>query len=509
MHRRQFLRSAASGSVVLTMPGFLQGCGVAPPALIAEPLPEDPFLEWFAIDRDILGRVAGTLGANGADATELYFQHRRKSVLSMQGGAVAAASSDILQGVGMRVMRGDDTAFVHTEDLSEAGMIAVAQSASQPGTSPAPGTAGSYAAQPEGTLYRTALPWSEVSAGQKLKLLETVDRLARSADSTVSDVYITWSDADERILIAAADGRLVMDQRPMTRLSAQVTMTRDGVSHSGFANIAAREELSWYTQDRIAAMVSDAVARTEILFDARRPPLGAMPVVLSAGSSGVVLHEAIGHSLEADFVRSGESPYGDLINQSIADAAVTIVDEGRLPNERGALNYDDEGLPCRRNVLVESGVLRQFLHDRNTARQFSTESTASGRRESYRFEPMPRMTCTFMEDGQRERDELIGSMGRGIVAETITGGKVSLGDGNFRFRVKHGFLVEKGKVLMPVRDFEIAGNGPDMLANISMVANDGRLDSGGWSCGKHGQTVPVSQGMPSVLVSKLSVEPMS
>lgn len=509
MHRRQFLRSAAAGSVVVTMPGFLHGCGIVPPTLVAEPLPEDPFLEWFSIDRDILGRVAGALGANGADAAELYFQHRRKSVLSMQGGAVAAASSDILQGVGMRVMRGDDTAFVHTEDLSEAGMIAAAQRATSPGAALAPEPAGSYSAQPEGMLYRTALPWSEVSAGQKLKLLETVDRLARSADSTVSDVYVSWSDSDERILIATADDRLVMDQRPMTRLSAQVTMTRDGVSHSGFANIAAREELSWYTEDRIAAMVDDAVARTEILFDARRPPFGEMPVVLAAGSSGVVLHEAIGHSLEADFVRTGDSPYGDSINQRIADSAVTIVDDGVLPNERGALNYDDEGLACRRNVLVEDGVLRRFLHDRNTARQFNTESTASGRRESYRFEPMPRMTCTFMEDGQRERDELIASMGRGIVAETITGGRVSLGDGNFRFSVKHGFLVEKGQVLMAVRDFEIAGNGPDMLANISMVANDGQLDSGGWSCGKHGQTVPVSQGMPSVLVATLSVEPVS
>lgn len=505
MHRRQFLRGAAAGMAV-TAPAFLQGCGLGGQALLRDPLPNDPFLEWFALDRAILGRVLAAASAGSADHAELYFQHRRRSLLEMQGGVVGAARTDILQGAAVRVMRGDSTGFATTEDLSEAGLLTAAgRAAASTGAAGSPAV-GPFSKAPDGMLYNTGLAWSDVSAGQKIRLLERVDRQVRAADPSVSDVRLSWSDTEERVVIALLDGQLVNDSRPMTRLSVQVTMTRDGESHAGFANIAARDDMSFYSDERIADLVATAVARTEILFDARLPPVGDMPVVLAAGSCGVVLHEAIGHSLEADFVRSGDSPYGESLNQRIADAAVTIVDDATMPGERGAMNYDDEGLAGQSSVLVENGMLKAFLHDRTTARLSGTASTASGRRESYQYEPMPRMTCTVMQDGGLEADELIAYMGRGIVAETIVGGQVSLGDGQFRFRVKHGFLVEKGSVLMPVRDFDIVGNGPDTLAGISRVANDGRLDTGGWSCGKHGQNVPVSQGMPTVLVSSLGVD---
>lgn len=505
MHRRQFLRGAAAG-VTVTAPAFLQGCGLGGQALLRDPLPNDPFLEWFAVDRTIVGRVLAAASAGSADHAELYLQHRRRSLLEMQGGVIGAARTDVLQGAAVRVMRGDDSGFAATEDLSEAGLLAAARQAAATNAVAVSPAVGPFSTAPAGTLYRTELPWSDVSAGQKISLLETVDGLARAADPTVSDVRLSWSDTDERILIALLDGQLITDSRPMTRLSVQVTMTRDGVSHAGFANIAARDDLSWYSDERLADLVATAVARTDILFDARLPPGGDMPVVLAAGSCGVVLHEAIGHSLEADFVRSGDSPYGELLNQRIADAAVTIVDDAAMPGERGAINYDDEGMAGQSNVLVENGMLRALLHDRTTARLSGSRSTASGRRESYQYAPMPRMTCTVLQDGSFEADEMIADMGRGIVAETIVGGQVSLGDGQFRFRVKHGFLVEKGSVLIPVRDFDIVGNGPDTLARITRVANDGRLDTGGWSCGKHGQNVPVSQGMPTVLVSSLGVE---
>ena len=501
MQRRQFLHGAAAG-VLVSAPAFLQGCGLGGQALLREPVPNDPFLDWFAIDRDITARILRVAGAGGVDHAELFLQHRRRSLLDMQGGVISAARTDILQGASVRVMRGDDVGFASTEALDEASLMAAAGRASS-STAETSSFAGPLSAAPAGTLYQTNLPWSEVNAGQKIRLLEAVDRRVRDADATVSDVRLAWSDTDERVLIALLDGQMVADERPMTRLSVQVTMTRDGVSHSGFANIAARDDLSWYSEERISELVATAVSRTDILFAARRPPVGEMPVVLAAGSCGVVLHEAIGHSLEADFVSSGESPYGQSLNQRIADPAITIIDDATLPHERGAMNYDDEGLAGQANVLVENGMLRQLLHDRTTARQFSTRSTASGRRESFHHSPMPRMSCTVIRDGQQEADELLATMGRGIVVETIVGGQVSLGDGRFRFRVKHGFLVEKGSVLMPVRDFDIVGNGPDTLANISGVADDGRLDSGGWSCGKRGQSVPVSQGMPTVLVSSL------
>ncbi len=505
-NRREFLRHIAAGSAVVTMPAFLHGCGVAPAVAVAEPMPEDPFLEWFQIDRNIIARVMAELTAKGADVAELYFQHRRQSILRLQGSVIDRSSVDVLQGVGMRVVLGENTGFAFTEDLSLSGMLVTARMAATTISGEPVISSGTFTARPAGGSYVTEIAWADIDDEQKLQVLRRVDSKARSADPSVENVTVSWSDTDERILIATLDGHLIYDQRPMTRLSAQVSATRGDESQSGFANIAARDDMSWYTDDRIDSMVGEAVERTLRLFDSRRPPSGEMPVMLAAGTSGVLLHEAIGHSLEADFNRDGKSVYADKVNERIADASVNIIDQGAVPNERGALNYDDEGNECGRTTLVEKGVLRSYLHDSLSARQYDVAVTGSGRRESYRYAPMPRMTCTFMEDGPYERDELMASMGRGIIAETYTNGSVELGAGDYTFTVKNGWLVEKGKILMPVRDFNLIGNGPDTLRDISMVANDSRLDKGGWTCGKNGQTVPVSHGMPTVLVSGLTVQ---
>lgn len=503
--RREFLRHIAAGGAVVTMPVFLQGCGVTPVVVTAEPMPEDPFLDWFRIDRNVIARVMAELTAKGADVAELYFQHRRQSVLRMRNSQIDRSSTDILLGVGMRVMLAESIGFAFTEDLSLDGMLATAKLAasSMTGEAVVPGT---FVAKAAGSAYVTQIDWSDIAQDRKRPVLQRVDSKARSADPAVKNVTVSWSDTDERILIATLDGHLVYDHRPMTRLSAQVSATRGGESQSGFANIAARADVSWYTDERIDEMAGEAVDRTLRLFDSRRPPSGDMPVMLAAGTSGVLLHEAIGHSLEADFNRDGKSTYADMLDKRIADTSVSIVDQGTVPNERGALNYDDEGNECGRSVLVEKGVLRSYLHDSLSARQYGVPTTASGRRESYRHAPMPRMSCTFMEDGGYERDELMARMGRGIIAETYTTGRVQLGAGDYAFTIKNGWLVEKGKILMPVRDFNLLGNGPDTLRNITMVANDSRLDKGGWTCGKNGQTVPVSHGMPTVLVSGLAVQ---
>ena len=242
-----------------------------------------------------------------------------------------------------------------------------------------------------------------------------------------------------------------------------------------------------------------------ILFDARRPPVGEMPVILAAGASGVLLHEAIGHSMEADFNRNGTSIFSDKIGKQVAEPFVTVVDQATIPRERGALNYDDEGNAAGRTILVENGILKSYLHDEISARQYDLESTGSGRRESYKFAPMPRMSCTFMEDGPHTREEIIAAVDFGVICETFTDGQVQLGGGDFTFSVKNGWLVEGGRVTSPIKDLSIVGNGPETLQRITMVADDARLDSGGWTCGKNGQNVPVSQGMPTVLVSSLTV----
>jgi TldD protein len=230
-----------------------------------------------------------------------------------------------------------------------------------------------------------------------------------------------------------------------------------------------------------------------------------MPVILAAGASGILLHEAIGHGMEADFTRKGTSIYSHMIGKKVAETMVTIVDQGTIPKQRGALNYDDEGAECGRTVMVENGILRPNLHDSISSRQYDVAATGSGRRVSYKFSPMPRMTCTFMEDGPHTREEIIAAVDHGIIAETYTNGQVQIGAGDYTFYVKNGWLVEKGKVTASIRDVNIIGNGPATLQRISLVANDAHLDTGGWTCGKNGQQVPVSQGIPTVLVSSMTV----
>jgi TldD protein len=269
--------------------------------------------------------------------------------------------------------------------------------------------------------------------------------------------------------------------------------------------VAARREIGWYTEQRLLAIAREAVDRAMILFDARRPPEGEMPVILAAGTSGVLLHEAVGHGFEADFNRAGSSAYSDMLGRKVAAPLVTLVDQASLPGERGALNYDDEGNTAGRTVLVENGVARSYLHDTISAAQYGVKPTGSGRRQSFRFAPMPRMSCTFLEAGPHSREEIIAAVDRGIIAETFTTGQVQLGAGDYTFNVKNGWLVERGRVTAPVRDIILAGNGPELLQRITMVADDARLDAGGWTCGKNGQYVPVSQGMPTVLVAQMAV----
>jgi TldD protein len=298
----------------------------------------------------------------------------------------------------------------------------------------------------------------------------------------------------------------VVDRRPMARMWVQITAEKGGETQSHGSNIAGRREIDWFTEDNLKQVTKEAVDRTMILFEARRPPAGELPVVLAAGASGILLHEAIGHGLEADFNRKGTSIYSTMLGKSIAPDFVTIVDNGTLDNERGALNVDDEGNETENTVLVENGVLRSYLHDRISARHYNVKPTGSGRRQSFRHVPIPRMRCTYMENGPHTRDEIIASVkGTGIIAETFTNGQVQIGAGDYTFYIKNGWLIEDGKVTAPIKDTNIIGNGPESLERVTMAADDGKLDTGGWTCGKSGQGVPVSQGLPTVLVSKMTV----
>lgn len=505
MRRREFVGTMAAGGAVLTVPGFLAGCGVQEATRVAQPTPENPFMQWFGMDQATIAQVMSELTASGADAADLYFQHTRTNNLTLEDGIVSRANSDIQQGVGLRVVVGEQTGYAFTEDLSLPSMLAAARTAAAVAAGARVIPPQGYTVADSGNLYTTTVPWADVGIDQKLPLLKRVEARAKSLEPAVEKVSVYWGDADERVMIATLDGRIVTDHRPMTRITAVVTAKQGNETQSGYSNIAAREEFSWYTEERLNTMVQEAVDRTMILFDARRPPAGEMPVILASGASGILLHEAIGHGMEADFNRKGTSIYSDMIGKKVAEPFITIVDQADIPRERGALNYDDEGNRAGRTELVKDGILQSYLHDEISAKQYGLKTTGSGRRQSYKYAPMPRMSCTFMEDGPHTKDEIIEAVDHGIICETYTNGQVQIGAGDYTFYVKNGWLVEGGKVTAPIKDVNIIGNGPESLKRITMVANDARLDTGGWTCGKNGQSVPVSQGIPTVLVSNMTV----
>lgn len=503
--RRDFIGSVAAGSAIVTMPGFLSGCGVQSATVVGETAPDNPFMDWFGVDQGTVSQVMSELTSRGADMADLYFQHTRSNSLTLEDGIVSNANSGIEQGVGLRVVVGDQTGYAFTEDLTVPSMLAAARTASAIANGAQTVAPQHYNALASGNLYTTTVPWSDVGVDQKLPVMKYVEKTAKAKDPSIEKVAVYWSDADERVMVATLDGKLVTDSRPMTRVTVVVTAKKDGETQTGYSNIAAREEFAWYTEDRLDRMIDEAVDRTLIQFEAKRPPAGEMPVILASGASGILLHEAIGHGMEADFNRKGTSIYSDMIGKKVAEPFVTVVDQANIPRERGALNYDDEGNEAGRTVMVENGVLKSYLHDQISAKQYGLAPTGSGRRESYQFAPMPRMSCTFMEDGPHTKEEIIEAVDHGIICETYTNGQVQIGAGDYTFYVKNGWLVEGGKVTAPIKDVNIIGNGPESLKRITMVANDARLDTGGWTCGKNGQSVPVSQGIPTVLVSNMTV----
>jgi len=503
--RRDFLGSVAAGSAIITMPGFLSGCGIQTATAIASATPENPFMEWFGVDQAVVARVMSELTSRGADNADLYFQHTRNNSLTLEDGIVSSANSGIQQGVGLRVVIGDQTGYAFTEDLTLQSMLAAARTASAIASGSQTIAPQSFNPLETGNLYTTTVPWADVGVDQKLPVMKFIEQRAKTKDPAIEKVAVYWRDGDERVMIATLDGKLVTDHRPMARVTVVITAKKGEEAQSGYSNIAAREEFSWFSEERLSKMVDEAVDRTMIQFEAKRPPAGEMPVILAAGASGILLHEAIGHGMEADFNRKGTSIYSDMMGKKVAESFVTVVDQADIPRERGALNYDDEGNKAGRTVMVENGVLKSYLHDQISAKQYDIKPTGSGRRQSYQYAPMPRMSCTFMEDGPHTKDEIIAAVDHGIICETYTNGQVQIGAGDYTFYVKNGWLVEGGKITAPIKDVNIIGNGPESLKRITMVANDARLDTGGWTCGKNGQSVPVSQGIPTVLVSKMTV----
>jgi TldD protein len=338
-----------------------------------------------------------------------------------------------------------------------------------------------------------------------MPLLQQMNTRALAADPRITKVRLRFSDSESHVMVVDSLGGKTYDYQPMVTSYIYCVAEHQGRKEENYSTIGGRVDLSYFSEAKIHEAVDQAVARTLILFEADRPSGGEMPVVLGAGSSGILLHEAIGHGMEADFNRKGTSIYSDSIGQKIAPDFVSIVDDGTLSAARGSINVDDEGASSKRTVLVENGVLRSYMHDRISAKHYGVEPTGNGRRQSFRSMPLPRMRSTYMLNGPHKKDEIIASVKKGIYAETFTNGQVQIGAGDFTFYIKNGYLIEDGKLTQPIKDVNIIGNGPKVLKDVSMAADDMFIDEGGWTCGKDGQSVPVSIGMPTVKISSITV----
>lgn len=468
-------------------------------------------MQWFSqfgLTEEQLFLILGDALGRGADDADLYFEHLNATSVALSDGKVNRASTNVDLGVGVRVVVGDAVGYAYTEDLSLAAMREAAQVAAEiaAGGQARPVAAiGSRNREALADRYAVTSPWEQVDMATRVGMVRRWEQMTFARDTRVKKVETMLADTQKHILIVRPDGRMVYDYQPMTRAFVSITAEQNGKKESAMANIAQRQGLEFYSESTVDTLVKKAIDDTTILFEAGKPPAGEMTVVLGAGSSGILLHEAIGHGLEADFNRKGISIYADKLGQRIAPKGVTVVDDGTLPHARGTINIDDEANPAEKTILIEDGVLKSYLHDEISAKHYNVAPTGSGRRESFRSPVLPRMRATYMENGPYSADEIIASVKNGIYCSTFSNGQVQIGAGDFAFYVRHGYLIEDGKLTRPIKDVNIIGNGPKVLETVQMVGNDLQIDIGGWTCGKDGQSVPVSQGMPTVKVDKLSV----
>jgi TldD protein len=456
------------------------------------------FIEKLGLSERLMERCLGEALSAGGDYADLYFESVTSTSLGIDEGLVKSASQGISVGCGIRVVAGERTGFAYTDDLSSERLLRAARTAAQ--------IASGFRHTETPSLYPIAGISADGEIEAKLALIRRADKAARDFDSRITQVRAGINDELRRILIAASDGTFASDTQPLARLNVMV-IAKDALNTArGSSGGGGRVTLDFFEAGKSPEHFAREAARTALLqLGAAEAPAGEMEVVLGPGWPGVLLHEAVGHGLEADFNRKKTSAFSGLIGQQVASSKVTVVDNGTMPNRRGSLNMDDEGVPTRETVLIEKGILKTFLSDKLNARLMGTESTGSGRRESYHHVPMPRMTNTYMLNGDDMPEDIIKSVKRGLYAVNFGGGSVDITNGKFVFSASEAYLIEDGKVTRPVKGATLIGNGPEALKYVSMVGNDLALDEGIGTCGKAGQSVPVGVGMPTIKLDRMTV----
>ncbi|WP_426146575.1 metalloprotease TldD [Polaromonas sp. DSR2-3-2] len=461
----------------------------------------------FGLDEGALSRALGEITSYGVDDADLYFQYTRSEGWSLEEGIVKTGSFNIDQGVGVRAVSGEKTAFAYSDDISEASLLDAARTVRSISAAAQSGRVKTPARKiaTSRSLYRDLDPIATLDSTAKVELLGKVEKLAKARDPRIVQVMAGLASEYDVVMVARADGTLAADVRPLVRLSVTVIAEQKGRREVGSGGGGGRFGLAYFDDTQIGEYVDAAVNAALTNLDARPAPAGQMTVVLGSGWPGILLHEAIGHGLEGDFNRKGSSAFSGRIGERVAAKGVTVLDDGTIADRRGSLNVDDEGNVSQRNVLIEDGILKGYIQDSMNARLMNVKPTGNGRRESYAHVPMPRMTNTYMLGGDKAPEEIIASIKKGLYASNFAGGQVDITSGKFVFSASEAFWVENGKILYPVKGATIVGNGPDALTRVTMIGNDMRLDSGVGTCGKEGQSVPVGVGQPTLRIDGLTV----
>ncbi len=466
------------------------------------------FTSRYGITTDDLNALLGEALGKGGDYADLYFEYRRNSSLGLEDRIVKSANQAISQGVGVRVISGEKTGYAYTDDISVGSIRKAAFTAACIAKDGGPVTRVDVSPRANAhDLYSTPEPVSEVSIDRKIALLKEVDELAYAKDKRIQKVQASLADEYKVVMIATSEGILAGDIQPLARVGVSCIADQDGDLKAGRAGGGGRRGFEMFESGDLApeALVAEAVRMAVLQYDAVEAPAGPMEVVLGPGWPGILLHEAIGHGLEADFNRKKTSAFSEMIGKRVASEHCTIVDDGTLPGRRGSLNVDDEGHVTSRTVLIENGILRGYINDYLNAKLLGVPFTGNGRRESYQHIPMPRMTNTYMLSGGEAPEDIIKSVKRGLFAVQFGGGQVDITSGKFVFSASEAYLIEDGKITAPVKDATLIGNGPDVLTKVTAVGNDSELDQGVGTCGKDGQSVPVGVGLPTIRISEMTV----
>lgn len=501
LSRRKFIQQTALASGALLLLPEFQSCSVSDPKLSG-----NYFAKEFGIDEKLCHKLLAKALSKGGDFADLYFEYTVSNFLGLEDGKVNRSYGNISLGVGIRTVKGEQIGYGFTQELTEESMLSAATTASTLCNMNATSVFDSYKSPVIGNYYPVAVDFKGIPANSKLPVLQDINQKCFDQSKEVIKVNAGFQSSAKRILVVTSDGVMAEDLIPHGYLYAFVVAERNGKREQAFFNLGGHRDFSFYTDETVAKIAKKAVSNVLIQFDAIQPPAGEVPVVLGPGVTGILLHEAIGHGMEADFNRKKTSTFSTMIGKKVAEPFVTIVDDGTNMNLAGSINMDDEGTPGKKTVLVENGILNSYLHDKISAKFYGVEPTGNGRRQDFQNYPMPRMRNTYMLGGTASPEDVVKQAKNGIYVEDVSNGEVKIGEGDFAFYVSRGRMIENGKLTSPIKDVNIMGNGPKMLANITMIANDLEMDYGGaGQCGKNGQGVPVSFGLPTCLVKSLTV----